>query len=83
MTWGPESPERLDLFEAKLLPSSQALRPEDSSLLGVGVAAPTENARGEGAGLADTTAATGKAAWRRRLSPRHRRAVGAFFRRDE
>ncbi len=33
----------------------------------------------EGAGLAEVEGATGRATWRRRLKPRHRDAVKAFF----
>lgn len=82
MIWGDESQGRSDQFKATLLPKSQVRDPKDSAILGIGAAAPTEDARGEGAGLVDTGASTGKTAWRRRLSPKHRRAVGTFFRRD-
>ena len=33
----------------------------------------------EGAGLVEVEGATGRATWRRRLKPRHRDAVKAFF----
>ncbi len=82
MTWGEELASRSQEFEAESLPRGQALDPEDSTLLGVGIAAPEENAQGEGGGLVEGSATRGKTAWRRRLSPRHRRAVRSFFRRE-
>ena len=79
LTWGAESPGRTDEFEARILPPSQARDPKDSTILGVGAAAPGVDAQGGASGLTEVDASAGKAAWRRRLSPRHRRAVGSFF----
>ena len=59
MVWGDESQGRSDQFEAVLLPKSQVRDPKDSAILGIGAAAPTEDARGEGAGLVNTGASTG------------------------
>lgn len=62
-----------------MLPPSQARDPRDATLLGVGSAAPEVDAQGGAAGLTEVGASTGKTAWRRRLAPRHRKAVGRFF----
>jgi hypothetical protein len=48
-------------------------------LLGVGSAAPVASNEGEAAGLQTLGPDSGNAAWRRRLAPRHRHAVGTFF----
>ena len=79
MMWGDESPGRSDQFEARALPGARLSDPESSAILGIGSAAPTVDAHGEGAGLVETSPTSGKTAWRRRLSPKHRRAVGSFF----
>ena len=79
MIWGDESPGRTDQFEAKALPDAEYLDAEHSQILGVGSATPTVEPVAEGAGSREVSASSGKTAWRRRLSPRHRRAVGSFF----
>jgi hypothetical protein len=82
LIWGEESAGRTSDFEAKLLRPSRFDDPESSLLIGVGSADPKVDAVEEGAGLAEVEASTGSSAWRRRLSPHHRRAVGSFFTRD-
>ena len=52
---------------------------EHSASLNELVDVPEVAPRGEGAGLTDVQGASGEAAWRRRLSPRHREAVQEFF----
>lgn len=79
MIWGDESPGRTDQFGAEVLPQARLKDLESSNLLGIGSAAPEVDARGESAGLSEVGASAGKTAWRRRLSPKHRRAVGTFF----
>jgi len=79
MIWGDESPGQSDQFDAKLLPKARLKDLESSNLLGIGAGAPEVDANAEGAGRVDVEASTGKTAWRRRLSPKHRRAVGSFF----
>ncbi len=77
--WGDESQGDLDKFEAKLLTPGQFLDPEHSATLGVSTEVPEVAPVGEAGGLVDVDGATGKAVWRRRLNPRHRDAVSAFF----
>lgn len=79
MIWGDESPGRTDQFEAKALPDAEYIDAENSQILGVGSASPTVEPTAEGGGAVEVSASAGQAAWRRRLSPRHRRAVGTFF----
>jgi hypothetical protein len=67
------------LGEARRLRPATVDDPEAMRLLGIGSTAPTASDAGEAAGLTDTGASSGQAAWRRRLAPRHRRAVGTFF----
>lgn len=81
MFWGDESEG--GRFESKKLAPGLARDPENSTLLGIGKRAPTIDAAGEAAGGASVETSEGQAAWRRRLAPRHRRAVGTFFQRDE
>jgi hypothetical protein len=83
LIWGEETAGRTDDFEAKTLTGAKYEDPEQSKVIGVGASAPDVEARGEGAGTAGVTASTGSAAWHRRLSPHHRRAVGSFFARGE
>ncbi len=78
MVWGDESPEQAVQFDTKVLPPDlQALR--DSTLFGLGRVAPEAVNQGESAGNAAVEASPGSAVVRRRLSPRHRRAVGTYF----
>jgi hypothetical protein len=81
MFWGDESEG--GRFESRRLPPGMARDPENSSVLGIGKTAPILDAQGEAAGGATFEASEGQAAWRRRLAPHHRRAVGTFFSRDE
>lgn len=77
--WGEESTANTDRFRVELLPEGGAVDPENSSILGVGAVAPPVEAQGESGGLSAVQASSGKAAWRRRLSPSHRAAVQSFF----
>ena len=79
MIWGDESPGRTDQFEARALPDAEYLDAEHSQILGVGSASPTVEPVAGGGGAREVAASAGKTAWRRRLSPHHRRAVGSFF----
>lgn len=79
LTWGDESSRDLASFQAHLLPAGAAADPASSASLGFEVEAPEVAPAGEGAGLVDVQASAGGAAWRRRLRPRHREAVRAFF----
>ena len=79
LTWGEETPGRTDLFEAKSLPAARHADPERTAVFSVGATAPNVNPVAEGAGSQDVEGSTGRSAWRRRLSPSHRRAVKTFF----
>ncbi|MDZ4774825.1 MAG: hypothetical protein SGI72_17010 [Planctomycetota bacterium] len=82
LTWGAETPGATDRFEAKSLPDAEYRDPEHSTVVGVGVAAPTVEPTAESAGLVDVSASGGRTAWKRRLAPHHRRAVQTYFTRD-
>ncbi|MBL8859058.1 MAG: hypothetical protein JNL28_11165 [Planctomycetes bacterium] len=82
MTWGAESNGDTERFEAKTLPSAEYRDPEHSAVVGVGAAAPTVEPVAEGAGLTGVEASAGRAAWKRRLAPHHRRAVQTYFTRE-
>ena len=78
MFWGDESDAHSARFESKLLPLDPAsLR--DAQWLGIGRGTPELRSSGEDAGLREVTGSPGSATTHRRLSPRHRRAVGTFF----
>ncbi len=79
MTWGEESEGSTERFPLQVLPSAALEDLENSGLLGVGRGTPTAEPQAEGAGNAAVNSSAGKAAWRRRLSPSHRRAVRTFF----
>ena len=79
MTWGEESEGRSEDFEARALDPARYLDPETSAQLGVSSTAPEVDAQDESGGLVDVKASGGRSAWRRRLAPRHRNAVKAFF----
>ena len=83
LIWGEETPGRTEDFEAETLAEAKYEDPEQSQIIGVGAGAPEVEARGESGGAAGVAASSGSAAWRRRLSPHHRRAVGSFFARGE
>ncbi len=77
LLWGDESEG--EAFESKLLRPSRFPDIENSAALAESVDVPEVAPDGEGAGLVDVQGSTGEAAWRRRLSPRHREAVQEFF----
>jgi len=76
---GPESPHVSGAFEAKRLDPARVADAEQMQLLGVGSTTPEALNVGEAAGLEALGPDSGNAAWRRRLAPRHRHAVGTFF----
>lgn len=76
--WGEEI-EVDGKFESKLLRPSSFPDLENSALLGLEDDVPEVAPAGESGGLIDVQGSTGEAAWRRRLSPRHRDAVQEFF----
>ena len=77
MSWGEESAGHAQKME--LLPSARVLDVESLHLFGVGATAPEIQAIGEGSGSAPVQTSSGQSTTRRRLSPRHRRAVKTFF----
>lgn len=76
---GGDSPFESDEFDAQRLEAARLEDLEHTHLLGLGAAAPTVSGEGQATGQRALGADAGKSAWRRRLAPRHRRAVGAFF----
>lgn len=78
MIWGDESPDLAQEL-ARALPAAEYRNLDDTAVLGVGRTAPRVAPSAEGGGLVDGDASVGRAAWRRRLSPRHRDAVRSFF----
>jgi hypothetical protein len=80
MFFGDPSGGDTSSFEAKQLPEARVRDLEHSALLGVGAVAPTIDPLAESSGLAPTSEAAAKQAWQRRLAPRHRDSVKAFFR---
>ena len=79
LTFGAETPHASGAFEAKRLDPARAADLEQLKLLGVGSATPTASDAGEAGGLERLGPDAGNAAWRRRVAPRHRHAVGTFF----
>lgn len=78
MLWGEESDEQGVRFETKVLPPDLTGL-ESSLLFGVGEASPEGDGKGESSGLQELPSSAGTSVGRRRLSPRHRRAVREFF----
>lgn len=83
MTWGDEGSGDTSQLKTELLPDSEMLDFEHSEILGVGAANPELMNEHEGGGLQSVGPSSGKTAWRRRLSPHHRRAVKTFFTKDQ
>ena len=79
MLWGDESPGRSEDFEARRLDAAEYLDMQSSGTLGVSATAPEAAPGDEAAGLVEVEASGGGSAWRRRVAPRHRGAVKAFF----
>jgi len=79
LTYGAETPHASGAFDAKRLDPARIADREALQLLGVGSTAPTATDHGEAAGVQRVEATAGEAAWRRRVAPRHRHAVGTFF----
>lgn len=82
MTWGEETSGDTDRFEAKALPEASYSDPEHSTVVGIGAAAPRIEPVVEPGGQLDVTTSGGETAWKRRLAPRHRRAVQTYFTRE-
>lgn len=69
-----------EAFEAKRLTPAEYASLEDSVLVGVGRVAPkASGSGGEAAGAASSSTSQGVSTWKRRIEPRHRRAVSKFF----
>ena len=79
MIWGEESLGDTERFEVKALDPAEFADVEHMALTGVGAANPEAAPVAEGAGFVEVEGSSGGSAWRRRLSPHHRRAVGTFF----
>ena len=79
MIWGEETPGTTERFEAKALEPARYLDVEESAVLGLGATEPEADPVAGRSGLVETAASSGRAAWRRRLAPRHRDAVQQFF----
>ncbi len=77
----PVDPYSDAAFQSKRLTPAEYADLDRSTLIGVGLATPTESgSRGEAAGnTAPSTSSQGANAWKRRIDPRHRRAVSKFF----
>lgn len=81
LTFGPDPGELEGSFEAKRLNPTEYKSLEDSSLLGVSEAAPeVSGVDGQSSGVRDLEVSSGVSTFKRRLVPRHRKAVSAFFR---
>jgi hypothetical protein len=79
LTFGDESPGRSSEFESQTLPESQFVDEASSARVGVSAGAPTVDPNHESAGAGNVLRSQGEASWRRRIAPRHRAAVSAFF----
>lgn len=79
LTAGAETPHASSAFQARRLDPARIEDREQLKLLGVGSVAPDATEQGEAIGLGAHGVDAGEAAWRRRLAPRHRHAVGSFF----
>lgn len=77
----PNDPFKDEAFQSKRLTPAEYATLDRSTLVGVGIAAPAASGQtGESAGTAaPTSPSTGATAWKRRIDPRHRRAVSKFF----
>ena len=77
----PSDPFKDEAFQSKRLTPAEYASLDRSTLVGVGLAVPTASGQaGEAAGpAAQVSPSTGAAAWKRRIDPRHRRAVSKFF----
>lgn len=82
MTWGQETAGDTERFEARTLPEAQYADPKDTIVAGIGAAAPGVEPVAESGGLAPLEASSGRASWKRRLAPHHRRAVQSYFTRE-
>ena len=77
--WGEEVEGRSEEFTPAALDPARYSDEEHTGTVGIGATAPEADPRAETAGLAEVKASGGSSAWRRRLSPHHRRAVKSFF----
>ncbi len=79
LTWGEESEGQSELFTPEALRAAQLLDEENIGLIGLSATTPEANPEHNAAGAEGVEGARGSTAWRRKLSPRHRRAVRGFF----
>jgi hypothetical protein len=79
MAWGKGTEGETDRFQVKPLTPGSEPDPRRSTLLGVSASEPDVKPELEGSSRVDAAASPGSVAWRRRLAPRHREAVKAFF----
>ncbi|MBL8695960.1 MAG: hypothetical protein JNJ88_17835 [Planctomycetes bacterium] len=79
MAWGSASEGDESKFQAQVLDPARSLDAEHSAITGISAGAPKADPRGESAGNVAVSASSGKATWRRRLSPHHREAVRTYF----
>ena len=76
--WGDETALD-DRFESKRLSPGRFPDLENSAVFALENDVPEVAPTGEAGGLVNVQGSSGEAAWRRRLSPRHRAAVQEFF----
>jgi len=79
LTFGNEAPDRADAFAPQRLTPAQLRDLEHSQLVGVGSTAPTFDPDGQAANASDFGTGGEQSVERRRLAPKHRRAVQDFF----
>ncbi|MEZ5976954.1 MAG: hypothetical protein R3F34_01885 [Planctomycetota bacterium] len=79
LTYGREAPDRADAFAPKRLTPAGLRDLEHSQVVGVGSTAPEVDAQGEGATSNEFGREGTQSGERRRLAPKHRRAVERFF----
>lgn len=79
LTWGEESEGQSELFTPEALRAAELLDQENIGLIGLSATTPEAKPEHDAAGAEGVEGARGSTAWRRKLSPRHRRAVRGFF----
>jgi hypothetical protein len=81
MVWGTESEEQKVRFTPRAIPEITVSGDEDMPVVGIDRLAPedTEAPRAARGRLPDFGTSAGREAWRRRVSPRHRRTVRRYF----
>lgn len=79
MAWGATSEGDESKFQAQALDPARSLDADHSAITGISAGAPKADSQAEAAGNVAVSASSGKATWRRRLSPHHREAVKTYF----